>query len=129
MRNIGLFVEDFGHESFLNALVLRLAREYGIDVKVMPFSVRGGHGSVISELEQYLRNLRRGRADWLDLLVVATDANCKGFTQRKKEIDQAIGAMKDQVVCAIPDPHIERWLLIDSTAFKNVVGKGCQAPD
>ena len=29
---------------------------------------------------------------------------------------------------AIPDPHIERWLLLDSSAFKKVMGKGCSAP-
>ena len=25
--------------------------------------------------------------------------------------------------------HIERWLLLDSSAFKRVLGKGCAAPD
>ena len=29
----------------------------------------------------------------------------------------------------IPDPHIERWLLLDSEAFKTVFGKGCPTPD
>ena len=33
-----------------------------------------------------------------------------------------------RVVYAIPDPHIERWLLLDSTAFKKVLGRGCNAP-
>ena len=30
---------------------------------------------------------------------------------------------------AVPDPHIERWLLLDGSAFKTVFGKGCEAPD
>jgi hypothetical protein len=30
---------------------------------------------------------------------------------------------------AIPDPHIERWLLLDAKAFKNALGTGCKAPD
>ena len=30
---------------------------------------------------------------------------------------------------ATPDPHIERWLLLDGSAFKAVFGKGCEAPD
>jgi hypothetical protein len=30
---------------------------------------------------------------------------------------------------AVPDPHIERWLLLDSAAFKAVLGRGCEAPD
>ncbi len=33
------------------------------------------------------------------------------------------------MVLAIPDPHIERWLLLDGAAFKTVFGTGCNAPD
>ena len=33
------------------------------------------------------------------------------------------------MVLAIPDPHIERWLLLDGAAFKTVFGIGCDAPD
>ena len=33
------------------------------------------------------------------------------------------------MVLAIPDPHIERWLLLDGAAFKAVFGTGCDAPD
>lgn len=33
------------------------------------------------------------------------------------------------MVFAIPDPHIERWLLLDGAAFKAVFGAGCRAPD
>ena len=33
------------------------------------------------------------------------------------------------MILAIPDPHIERWLLLDGAAFKAVFGKGCDAPD
>ena len=33
------------------------------------------------------------------------------------------------MILAIPDPHIERWLLLDSAAFKAAVGRGCDAPD
>lgn len=27
------------------------------------------------------------------------------------------------------DPHIERWLLLDGAAFREVFGRGCRAPD
>ena len=33
------------------------------------------------------------------------------------------------MILAIPDPHIERWLLLDGAAFKAVFGRGCDAPD
>ena len=35
---------------------------------------------------------------------------------------------KSSFICAIPEPYIERWLLLDSAAFKQVLGKGCSAP-
>lgn len=133
MREIALFVEDFGHEEFLNALLQRVAEEHGIEVHIKAYSVRHGHGKVITELKKYLRDLRRHKANLLDLVVVATDANCKGLNERQKEIIHA--ATRDDVaipirmIYAIPDPHIERWLLIDSAAFKEVFGKGCRAPD
>jgi hypothetical protein len=133
MRSVGLFAEDFGHESFLTALVLRLAREHRIDVKIQPKNVRGGHGKVLGELRRYLRELKHGRADLVDLLVVATDANCVGYSQRSSEVQSVIDGefpeLKGWAIAAVPDPHVERWLLIDSQAFKQVLGRGCPAPD
>ena len=32
------------------------------------------------------------------------------------------------LVRMIPDPHVERWLLLDSHAFRTVLGRGCPAP-
>jgi hypothetical protein len=68
-----------------------------------------------------------------DLLVVATDANCQGFSDRKREIEKAayrlLETNPEKLLMAIPDPHIERWMLVDSRAFKAVLGRGCEAPD
>ena len=33
------------------------------------------------------------------------------------------------VILAPPDPHVERWLLLDGAAYKAVFGKGCDTPD
>ena len=61
---------------------------------------------------------------------MATDADCKGLTERRNEIEEAIDeALRNFVIHAIPDPHIERWLLLDPAAFKSVLGRGCKAPD
>jgi hypothetical protein len=32
------------------------------------------------------------------------------------------------VSVAIPDPHIERWMLVDAKAFQDVFGRGCTLP-
>lgn len=128
-RKVGLFVEDFGHEVFIKALVERFARQYGIRVEIKPYNVRGGHGRAIAELRQYVRDLERSWVNLPDLLIVARDANCKGYLECKQEIDRVTDKFKDLAICAIPDPHIQRWLLLDSAAFKAVLGRGCAAPD
>ena len=130
MNRITLFAEDVGHEQIITALIRRLASDQGVGIEVQPLSVRGGHGRVISELKDYLRDLRKRRiARVPDLLVVATDANCKGLTARRNEVSEACKDQPLTTICAVPDPHIERWLLLDSAAFKRVLGHGCSAPD
>ncbi len=65
-----------------------------------------------------------------DLIIAATDANCTGLNNRIKEINDASGSTPFfTIVPAIPDPHIERWLLLDGAAFRRVFGRGCDAPD
>lgn len=74
-----------------------------------------------------MRDLKRQGRPYPDLIVVATDANCKGLNERTREI-----VCRDDpapMILAIPDPHLERWLLLDGAAFKAVFGKGCDAPD
>lgn len=128
MHNIALFVEDFAHETFLKALIHRLSEEYQVDAVLHPYSVRGGCGKVVKELGEFLRDLRKGRIRLPDLLIVGRDANCQGFLKRRRELEPVAAQCGCPVVYAIPDPHIERWLLLDSTAFKAVLGRGCDAP-
>lgn len=80
------------------------------------------------ELNDYLRALRQQREPLPDLIVAATDANCKGLNARTREIADP-DPRTPPVVLAIPDPHIERWLLLDGAAFKAVFDQGCRAPD
>ncbi len=129
MRRIILFVEDYGHEAFITSVIQRFAKKQGMAVKIPSLSVRGGHGKAVAELKSYLREFRNEKVGFPDLLVVATDANCRGYQGRKKEIDDVIADLQNISIYAIPDPHIERWLLLDSVAFKSVMGKGCDAPD
>ena len=129
MRNINLFVEDVAHEDFLTALIHRLAGDYNVTVSIRASSVRGGHGTVITELKQYLRDLQHNKENLPDLIIVGTDSNCKGLSERETEINQVTSDLGDFVISMVPEPHIERWLLLDSAAFKTVFGKGCPVPD
>jgi hypothetical protein len=129
MRNINLFVEDEAHEDFLTAMVQRFADDYSIEIIIKASSVRGGHGKVIAELKQYQRDLQRDQENLPDLIIVGTDSNCTSLLEREKEIKQIISDFTSLVISAIPEPHIERWFLLDSEAFKTVFGKGCPTPD
>lgn len=129
MREIVLFVEDFAHKAFLEALVHRIAVESGIEVQLSWLNARRGHGAVVNELRQFLQELQRGRRSLPSLLVVATDANCMGRSTRLEQINDLTAKVNVTAVYAVPDPHIERWLLVDSAAFKAVFGRGCDAPN
>lgn len=129
MLRISLFTEDYGHEAFLRPLLERLAAEYKLRTTIRPYSVRGGHGKVAVELEEYVADLLAYKENLPDIVLVATDATCQGFAKRRKQFQKAIEPLRDQVVFAVPDPHVERWLLLDSAAFKQVLGKACLAPD
>jgi len=129
MRSIVFFTEDYAHEEFVAAIVERFSRTIGVPIKPIPRSVRGGHGKVVAEFRSYLHDLEQEREQVPDLLIVATDANCERYGKRKKAIDAINDRAREITIYAIPVPHIERWLLLDSAAFKAVMGKGCNPPD
>ena len=126
MREAALFGEDYAHRLVVGALVKRLAGEAGIAIHQDWRSAVGGHGRVLREFDNYLRDLNR-QGIHPDLIVVATDSNCAGLNQRTRELERP--GWSFPVVTAIPDPHIERWLLLDGAAFHAAVGRGCDAPD
>lgn len=127
MREIALFAEDHAHQLVIGALVSRIAAECHTEVNLDWRNAIGGYGKVIAELDNYRGDLKRQGSPWPDLIVVATDANCKGLNERRREI--VGGDEPAPMVFAIPDPHVERWLLLDGSAFKAVFGQGCSAPD
>ena len=81
-----------------------------------------------SQLTALEKAINERQGDIPDLLIVATDANCEGLNERTKQLPLDDSHVTPYVV-AIPDPHIERWLLLDGAAFKHVFGRGCDAPD
>lgn len=127
MREIALFGEDYAHRQVIDALVRRLACEFDVPVNLDWRSASKGHGRVVQELNHYLRDLTNQGSPYPDLIVVCTDANCRGLNERLRELQASEAPAR--MVFAIPDPHIERWLLLDGAAFKGAVGRGCDAPN
>lgn len=126
MRRISLFGEDDAHQKIIGTLVQRLADEAETTVQLEWRNVVDGYGAVVREFQNYLHDLAR-QGGYPDLIIVATDANCKGLSERTRELEPSNTPVP--VIKAIPDPHIERWLLLDGAAFRDVVGHGCDAPD
>ncbi len=130
-RSILLFCEDSFHEKFVAALIHRFNQDYGLNAIVRSYSARGGLPRVHAEFRLFLDYLKRQSDGAPDCIVVVADANCFGFNDRKQLLEKALAqhAGFEQLVCyAIPDPHIERWMLVDSAAFKEVFGRGCTLP-
>ncbi|MFZ5516833.1 MAG: hypothetical protein ACOY90_09360 [Candidatus Zhuqueibacterota bacterium] len=129
MRRVVLFAEDYAHETCISALVYKIATEKSIDIDVIVRNARGGHGKAVSEFASYLKILPYEQEKLPDVIIIAIDANCQTYLKTKTEIEKVNLQYQYLTIHAIPDPHIERWLLLDSSAFKTVLGQGCQAPD
>lgn len=52
-----MFVEDDAHQQFLGALLQRMAEDNGVAIKPDWRNARGGHGAVVKEFKQYLRDV------------------------------------------------------------------------
>jgi len=122
---ITCFFEDIAHERFIKTIVERAGQEIGMRMEV---SVRSAtHGSrVWRELEQYLKDIQKRVEPMPDVLVVVTDGNCQKEMQVRKRIQGLTSkySFPDEcVVCAIPNPHIERWYLEDQQALTGVISR------
>lgn len=131
MLDVLLFAEDYAQEKFVGTLILRLAKELALPIKLRVRSSRGGFGRVLRDLERFAQDYAGGRSlSAPDIIVAAVDANCKGFRDRYDRVEAKAGdVLQDRLVVAVADPHIERWFLADGAAFKLVLGHGCPAPD
>ncbi len=131
MPEITVFCEDSFHENFVGAMLRRFESEYLVGSNFRILSARGGLPRRHWEFGEFLRDLGRGRGNLPDLVLVVLDANCLGYSERKQVMDGAVNRYPEfqQIVSyGIPDPHIERWMLVDETAFRSVFGRGCTLP-
>lgn len=131
MPEITLFCEDSFHEKFIGAMLRRFGNEYGVNVAPRFLSAQGGLPRMHYAFKRFLRDLSRQRQQLPDSIIVVVDANCQGYKGRKDVMDGVVTShlqFQQLVSYAIPDPHIERWMLVDPKAFQNVFGRGCTLP-
>jgi hypothetical protein len=119
------FFEDIAQEKFIKAIVKRASQEVGKNVQVKVRSATRG-SRVWNEFELYLKDIKRGLEPMPDILVVVIDSDCKGrnvVVNRIKQLAKGYGFPVDRVVCAVPEPHIERWYIEDQSALKRVISE------
>jgi hypothetical protein len=121
------FLEDIAQEGLIKALVKRVSREALIAENIIHHDIRSARGGsrVLPEFEAFLKDTGQASPTDIDLLVVSIDGNCKGYPQKLRELRQLVSEnhpFRDKVIFAIPDPHIERWYIMDQRAFKEGVG-------
>jgi hypothetical protein len=123
-RRVAFFLEDSAQEAIIPPLFQRLAAEAKLtpdQIIAQVLSARGG-GS-LAAFRQFLKDARRRGHLNADLLVVGVDANCKGFTVRRDLVMKAAAKSPyGEIIAAIPDPHVERWYLLDVPALSKAAG-------
>lgn len=129
-RTIALAVEDRAHETVIRALLARIFSDEAQnlhDWDIVVLSNRGGR-SLEHAYDFAKKCTRPGQA--CDLLVIASDANCATFVKKRKQIEGRLEEYAWRFALALPDPHIEHWLLLDPKAFQKGVGipKGIALP-
>ena len=120
-RTIALALEDRAHETVIRALLKRIFSDEGQDLRdweLVILSNRGG-GSLNRAYEYAKQYGDPGQA--CDLLVIASDANCTEFVEKRKQIEGRLKGYPGRVALALPDPHIEHWLILDPGAFRQGV--------
>jgi hypothetical protein len=114
----------------IRALLQRLSLDMGFRVSIST-SIKGGHGGIITEIKGFQRAIRSGGipSGVPDILIILRDANCGNFNNIKASIVRKLDrTLFPFIVVGCPDPHVERWLFLDSDALINVFGISTQVP-
>ncbi len=120
---VNFFLEDSAQEAFIPHLFKRLVCEKGLDAEKFELRLLSDRGGVsIQSYKNFVKEAKRSTHLNADVLVVGSDGNCKGFQQKRTQITRVVAKPPfSTVFTAIPDPHIERWYLIDPSALSKVL--------
>ena len=122
---IACFLEDAAQDSLIPALFSRILRERKLpEEQYHIYTLYNRGGASLRAYTDYLLETKRDPSKKVDLLIVGSDANCKGVTKRREWItSQTYGLdLAPDIIPAVPDPHIERWYLLDLPALSKVSG-------
>lgn len=129
-KTIVILPEDLGHSLFLKPLIERMAREMlgERSWSVSVLNPAGGVGRLKQTLQRLLCDYSLA-SNFPDLFIVGVDGNCKGAKERHREIEGILNgtAGLGHYVLAIPNAHIEQWMMADPEAFGEPLVKDIEA--
>jgi len=119
-----VYLEDIAQERFICGIIKRLATERSVNVSLEVRNARGGAPVMLSKFKEALKR-------WVDelpsqsVIIVCKDTNCKRGSVVKREFANLLRECEGRGIClilALPEPHIERWYLLDQNAFREATG-------
>lgn len=124
-KRIFFFLEDAAQEAIIPPLFTRVLRDEEIPDERCEFrTLNSRGGDSIRAYRQFLDEVADGSQTAPDVVVVGSDGNCKGYSVRR---DQLRGIDRSRsttitLITSVPDPHVERWYMLDPQALAKVVG-------
>lgn len=119
------FLEDKAHEGFIKSVVEKIALLENPTNIVESRILSGRKGSkILKDFHAFMRDIEKTNNTSFDFIVITVDGNCKGSIEKIRELQRRIrqtNPYKDKVVYAVPDPHIEKWYIMDQHAFKHAL--------
>lgn len=126
---IGLIAEDSNFASLLTPLVVAVANELNIAVRVLRAEVTSGCQ------HEALRRAWERLVPQTDLLIVGADAGgawhrsrSATFRQKARNLQALIPILDHPVVWAVAHPSIEAWLMADSQAVRSGLKEALELP-
>jgi hypothetical protein len=110
----------------IRGLVNRIATEKGFSGNLYLLQTISARGSRVQDRFAEFVQQATSNPGLFDLLIVAHDGNCMGSVEReeelRKKVEKYMKALRGKLIFAIPNPHIERWYLLDKRAFSRSTG-------
>ena len=124
IATVGIFAEDSAQRRFLFSMVERVAADMDIELRLEAVSARGGIPTMRAALSRHMARAARGESEAYDVLLIAQDANRRGFYAISRELRDILetGGYHGTTVLAVPDPYIEAWYLADPQSLQTLTG-------
>lgn len=119
---LGCFLEDIAQEKFVTAMVRKVAADVNVlsELRIDVQNSAGGASRALGSLRNFLSRFHDSESISYDCLVVSIDGDCKTYQNRRTQITRIAtqSGYTFPIVCAIPDPYIEKWYLADPVGFQ-----------